>query len=239
MDGAFAEWTIDAGKGTVRVGAGASLPKLINETARLGLCGLENLGGIPASVGGALVMNAGGKFGEIEQFVVRVRALTREGSAVTLERREIAFGYRRSGLGNLIVTECELQLAPDDATRVRRKLKEVMAYKKTSQPMAEKSAGCTYKNPTLEEDVPEFFDAGGRAGRRISAGLVIDRAGLKGLCAGGAAVSDVHANFLVTKPGATARDVINLMNEVERRVADRFGIRLEREVVVWSRGGGA
>lgn len=235
MRGSLAEWTIDAAKGIVRVGAGANLPKLINETVRLGLAGLETLGGIPASIGGALVMNAGGKFGEIEQYVLRVHALTRDGKEVTLERKDIAFGYRRSGLNEYILTGCELQLLPDDPAAVRKRQKEVMAYKKTSQPMAEKSAGCTYKNPTLEDDVPELFDANGRAGRRVPAGMLIDRAGLKGLRIGGAEVSDVHANFFVTHPGATARDVIGLMNEVERRVMDRFGVQLTREVVVWSK----
>lgn len=235
MEGELAEWVIDPAKGTVRVGAGANLPKLINETVRQGLAGLDTLGGIPASVGGALVMNAGGKFGEIEQFVVRVHGLTREGREVTLERKDIAFAYRRSGLRDLVLTSCELQLAPDDAAAVRKRLKEVMAYKKTSQPMAEKSAGCTYKNPTLEHDIMDLYDANGRAGRRVPAGLLIDRAGLKGLAVNAVSVSDVHANFFVTKPGATAHDVIRLMNEVERRVLDRYGVQLEREVVVWSR----
>ncbi|MGH7244518.1 MAG: UDP-N-acetylmuramate dehydrogenase [Phycisphaerales bacterium] len=235
MEGELAEWVIDPAAGVVRVGAGANLPKLINETVRQGLAGLETLGGIPATVGGALVMNAGGKFGEIEQYVVRVHAISREGREITLDRKDIAFAYRRSGLKDLILTSCELQLAPDDAASVRKRLKEVMSYKKTSQPMAEKSAGCTYKNPTLENDIMDLFDANGRAGRRVPAGLLIDRAGLKGLAVNAVCVSDVHANFFVTKPGATARDVIKLMEEVERRVLDRYGVQLEREVVVWSR----
>lgn len=235
LEGDLASWTIDAATGIVRVGAGANLPRLINETVRQGLAGLETLGGIPASVGGALVMNAGGKFGEIEQYVVRVHALERSGREVTLEHKDAEFAYRRSGLKGLLVTSCELQLAPEDAGAVRKRLKEVMAYKKTSQPMAEKSAGCTYKNPTLDSDIMELFDANGRAGRRIPAGLLIDRAGLKGLAVNAVSVSNVHANFFVTREGATAGDVIRLMNEVERRVLDRFGVQLEREVVVWSR----
>ena len=115
MEGELAEWVIDPVKGTVRAGAGANLPKLINETVRHGLAGLETLGGIPASVGGALVMNAGGKFGEIEQFVVRVHAITRDCREIVLERKDIAFAYRRSGLKELVLTSCELLLAPCDA----------------------------------------------------------------------------------------------------------------------------
>ena len=81
----------------------------------------------------------------------------------------------------------------------------------------------------------DLYDANGRAGRRIPAGLLIDRAGLKGLSVNAVSVSDVHANFFVTRPGAKARDVITLMEDVEQRVLDRFGVRLEREIVVWSR----
>lgn len=235
FEGDLAIWEIDVAKGIVRVGAGANLPKLINETVRQGLAGLETLGGIPASVGGALVMNAGGKFGEIEQFVVRVHAVGRDGREITLERKDIGFSYRHSGLNELVLTSCELQLAPDDPAAVRRRLKEVMSYKKTSQPMAEKSAGCTYKNPTLENDIMDLYDANGRAGRRVPAGLLIDRAGLKGLAVNAVSVSDVHANFFVTRAGAQARDVIALMENVEQRVLDRFGVRLEREIIVWSR----
>ena len=215
----------------VRAGAGVNLPKMIVESVRLGLGGIEGLGGIPASVGGALVMNAGGAFGEIADVVRRVFAVGRDGERVTLERDEIGFGYRRSGLGELILTGCELGLRRGDPAQLRERLKEVMAYKKGTQPMAEKSAGCCYKNPTLEAAI----DGIGEAGQRVSAGMVIDRAGCKGLSIGGATVSERHANFFPVAKDARAADVIDLMEEVERRVFDRFGIRLEREVVVWRR----
>jgi UDP-N-acetylmuramate dehydrogenase len=110
-------------------------------------------------------------------------------------------------------------------------LKEVMAYKKSTQPMGEKSAGCCYRNPTLRGDI----DGIAAAGARVSAGMLIDRAGCKGLCVGGARVSEQHANFLTVRAGARAADVISLMERVERRVLDRFGVSLEREVVVWRR----
>lgn len=223
----------DAETVIVRAGAGANLPKMIVESVRLGLGGIEGLGGIPASVGGALVMNAGGAFGQIADVVRRVFAVSRDGERVTLERGEIAFGYRRSGLNDLILTGCELELRRGDPAALRTKLKEVMAYKKSTQPMGEKSAGCCYKNPTLGRAVAGI----GEAGQRVSAGMVIDRAGCKGLSIGGAAVSERHANFFPVAKGARAADVIGLMGEVERRVLDRFGIVLEREVVVWRRDG--
>lgn len=217
----------------VRAGAGAMLPRLILETVRSGLEGLEGLAGIPATMGGALVMNAGGAFGQIADVVERVRALDREGRAVELERHEIGFGYRRSGLSGLILTGCDLNLRRGDAKALRRRLKEVMAYKKDSQPMGERSAGCCYRNPTLEVGIEGI----GEPGSRVSAGLLIDRAGCKGLTIGGASVSMRHANFFPVKPGASASHVIDLMDEVERRVFAAFGVHLEREVVVWRRGG--
>jgi UDP-N-acetylmuramate dehydrogenase len=213
--------------------AGARLPKLILECIRRGLAGLEGLGGIPASLGGAAIMNAGGAFGQISDSVARIHGFDRRGNPVVLERPEIAFGYRHSGLNALIITEVELELTPGDPAALRQRLKEVMAYKKTTQPMAEKSAGCVFKNPTLDRDV----DGVGVRGQRVSAGMLLDRAGCKGLRVGSAEISHGHANFFVTRPGARARDVIELMDAGRLRVAERFGIELEPEVVVWRREG--
>ena len=217
----------------MRVGAGVDLPRLIVASVREGLGGLEGLGGIPASVGGALVMNAGGSFGQIADVVRRVFVVTREGEARTLERSEIGFGYRQSGLGRFIVTGCEIELRRGDPDALRTRFKEVMAYKKSTQPMGDRSAGCCFKNPTLVEAI----DGVGEPGARASAGLLIDRAGCKGLSIGGASVSERHANFFPVSKGAKASDVIALMEQVERRVLDTFGVTLEREVVVWTREG--
>ncbi|MEL6395785.1 MAG: UDP-N-acetylmuramate dehydrogenase [Planctomycetota bacterium] len=209
--------------------AGARLPVLIGRAVSLGLGGLEGLAGIPASVGGAVVMNAGGVFGEIGDVVERVHALRRDGERVTLERDQIGFGYRRSGLGGLVVTSVELRLEPGDREALRARRDECMAHKKASQPLDASSAGCCFKNPTLEADLDEI----GAAGRRVSAGLLLDRAGCKRLGVGGAHVSERHANFVVTTRDARASDVIGLMEEMAGRVRDRFGVGLEREVVVW------
>jgi UDP-N-acetylmuramate dehydrogenase len=216
---------------TVAMG-GASLPKMVTEAVRLGLAGLEGLGGIPATIGGAVMMNAGGAFGQIADVVARVHGVDRRGAVVSLSRSEIGFSYRHSGLQGMIITKVELDLKPGDPEALRAKLKDVMAYKKNSQPMAEKSAGCCFKNPTLKADA----EGVGTAGARVGAGMLIDRAGCKGLRVGGAEVSDWHANFVVTREGARARDVIELMALVQRRVMDRFGVAIEPEVVVWSRG---
>ncbi len=215
----------------VRAGAGANLPKLIAEAVRLGLGGLEGLGGVPATIGGALVMNAGGAFGQIADVVRRVFAISRAGDRVTLERSQIPFGYRRSGLGDLVITGCELELHRADPEALRERWKRVMAYKKSTQPMGQPSAGCCYRNPTLARTIGGI----GEAGERVSAGMLIDRAGCKGLSVGGARVSEHHANFFTVARDACAGDVLALMAEVERRVLDRYGVSLEREVVVWGR----
>lgn len=218
----------------VKVGAGVNLPRLITRLVREGLGGLESLGGIPASIGGALVMNAGGTFGEIATSVVSVEVMGRDGQARTLKRAEIDFGYRRSGLTNDIILGAHLQLTSSDPIALRDRLKEVMAYKKASQPMADNSAGCCFKNPTLAIDHPEF----GPAGTRVSAGKLIDRAQCKGLRIGSAEVSRAHGNFLTADAGGRAADVIALIAEVTRRVRDAFAIELHPEVVIWYRGGG-
>lgn len=223
------------GAEVVRVGAGVDLPKLIVDAVRRGRAGIEGLGGIPATIGGALVMNAGGAFGQIADCVLRVHAVSRDGREITLERAAIPFGYRHSGLADLILVGAELSLPPADPAALRDKLKEVMAYKKNSQPMAENSAGCCFKNPTLDQTIRDAQGDIGEPGKRVSAGMLIDRAGLKGLRVGGASVSPRHANFLVTDAGAKARDVIGLIAEITRRVHDTFGVRLQPEVVIWRR----
>jgi UDP-N-acetylmuramate dehydrogenase len=234
------EAEIDAPSGLVRARAGARLPGLINRCVREGLAGLEVLAGFPASIGGAIMMNAGGAFGEIASVVERVHALDRRGNPVTLERREIPFAYRRSGLGrgalDLIVWEAELRLTPSDRAALDARRREIMEYKKSTQPMSENSAGCCFKNPVLSTPLPSLGPVGEKVGQRVSAGLLIDRAGCKGLAVGGARVSEHHANFITTSRDARARHVIDLMDEVARRVHAAFGVTLEREVVVWERG---
>lgn len=237
LGGKFVDAKVDVGSGRVWAGAGYKLPKLINACVESGCGGLEALAGFPATMGGCIAMNAGGRHGEISQWVERVHVMDRQGKERVLERKEIPFAYRSSGLaqvvGDVIVTGVELKLQPGmDVSVLRARQKEIMEFKKASQPLSASSAGCCFKNPTLHEAFQEFA-----AGMRVGAGLLIDRAGLKGLTVGGASVSEQHANFVVTSKDATARDVIRLLDEITRRVRDQFGIQLHREVVVWSRRG--
>lgn len=225
----FREVSIDRASGRVEAGAGVSLPALIGTTVAAGLGGLETLAGIPATVGGAVRMNAGGRFGEIGALVGTVRALDPRGDVVELDADRLAFGYRRSELGGYIVTGVTLRLEPADPAALRARLSEISAYKASTQPLGRGSPGCCFKNPTLAEAIGGV----GAAGDRVPAGLLIDRAGCKGMRSGSAEVSERHANFIRVAPGGRAADVLALMAEVGRRVYDEFGVTLERELVVW------
>lgn len=246
LQGDFQHVSVDPTTHIARLGAAAKLFRIIPEFARQGLAGLETLTGIPASVGGAVRMNAGGKFGSFADHVVRVQVMHRDASIRTLERRDIRFDYRTSGLHDQIILEAEIQLTPEDPAITRERFKECMAYKKSTQPMGEPSAGCVFKNPTLPHDLKDIAPA--PPGTRVSAGLLIDRAGCKGMSVGGATVSHAHANFIITRKGnggtvgtdgdqgaARANDVIALMDRVAARVLDTFGVTLQPEVVIWKR----
>ncbi len=223
---------LDAESGLVSAQAGVDLRHLINKTARAGLAGIEVLAGIPATVGGAVFMNAGGRFGSIADVVRSVEVVRPSGAVERLDRESIAFGYRSSGIVG-IITEAEFALEVGDAAACLERRNACMAYKRDSQPLDGRSAGCCFKNPTLVHGV----EGVGEAGQRVSAGMLIDRAGCKGLRHGLASVSTAHANFLLAdRYGGRAADVIELMEIVVHRVQETFGVTLEREVVVWERG---
>ena len=209
----------------VTAGAGYDLMKLVRETAKAGLGGLEGLAGIPASVGGAVRMNAGGSFGQIGDVIARVRVMENDGRTTDLLRDRLAFEYRRTNITAPIILEAEFELARADADQLTARVKEVFDYKKHSQPMAANSPGCAYKNPRSLPAAAAHLPA--------SAGAIIDAAGLKGYRVGAAVVSDRHANFIVAEPGATAGDVLAVLEHIERTVQEKFGITLEREVVCW------
>jgi UDP-N-acetylmuramate dehydrogenase len=209
----------------VRAGGGRDMGKTATECVRLGLAGLEPMIGIPATVGGAIRMNAGGKFGAIGDVVRSVDVVSWEGELRTYLRADVAFEYRHTNLPAGIVTSAVFELRPEDPVALRERMKEISAYKASVQPLAANSAGCMWKNPVDP-----------RTGQRVSAGKLIDDAGLKGTRVGKAVVSDQHGNFLVTEPGARAADVMALSELVAEEAFKRTGVRLEREVVFWRRG---
>lgn len=209
---------------TVTVGAGYDLFKLVRELAKAGLAGLEGIAGVPASVGGAVRMNAGGAFGEIGDRVASLRVMNQRGDITTLSREDARFGYRHSEIDEPIILDVTFALERGDPAKLVERVKEIFEYKKNVQPMGAKSAGCAFKNP---DDPTEPT-------KRISAGKLIDESGLKGFQIGGARVSLVHGNFIeVIDKTAKADDVLAVIEHVQAVVQQETGIALQREVVVW------
>ena len=221
-DPAWSQMTVE--DNIVTVGAGYGLMRLVAETARLGLDGLAQVAGIPASIGGAIRMNAGGTYGDVGQAVKRVQVMSATGQVYHRDADDLEFTYRHVNIDAPFILAVEFELTPTDPKELTKRVKEIYLYKTNSQPFADKSSGCCFKNP--REDDPGFD---GRP-----AGMIIDQAGLKGFRSGTAVVSEVHANFIVAdKKDAQAEDVYKLICHVEQVVKDKFGIELEREVMVW------
>jgi UDP-N-acetylmuramate dehydrogenase len=200
----------------VKAGAGALLSSLISHAVKEGLAGLETLVGIPGTVGGALHGNAGGRSGDIGQFVESVTVMTATGEIRVRREDELAFAYRSSNLDEVTILEATFDLQRDDPDEITRRMRKLWITKKATQPYSFQSAGCIFKNP-----------------RGISAGLLIDQAGLKGTRIGNAEISDRHANFIVAHPGATSQDVVRLIDLARSKVAEQFGVDLELEIEIW------
>jgi len=207
---------IDFNGARARVGAGALLARLVAECARRGLAGVECLAGIPGTLGGALVMNAGGRHGCVGPLVRRVSVFDGARSR-EVAGADAAFSYRSSSLAGTVVASAELELTPFPAQAVAASTREIMLEKRRLQPLSAASAGCVFKNPP----------------NGPPAGALIDRAGLKGAWVGGARVSQMHANFIVNAGGATAADVKHLIEKVRAAVSAKFGVELELEMDLW------
>jgi len=201
---------------TITADCGVGLPRLVALAADRGLSGLEHLTGIPGSLGGAIKMNAGTASGCIADVIDEITVLTPDGEALSLGRGEVDFAYRSSGLEGAVVVSATLKLRASRPERVFRAVKENWRKKTASQPIGEASAGCVFKNPP-----------GG------SAGEILDRLGLKGASAGGAKVSEKHANFIINCNRATASDVMALIRHARKSAFRALGITLELEIEVW------
>jgi len=200
----------------VRAEAGAALGQLLNFSAERGLTGLEFATGIPGTVGGAICMNAGTAQGEIGDIVDAVTLLAPSGVTVLRHRDEMGFGYRTANVPpGHIVLETKVILRYGDAGKIRAQVKKLMEQRKEHQPWGLPNAGSVFKNPQDE-----------------AAGKLIEEAGLKGRTAGGAQVSDKHANFIVNTGNAKAADVLALMETVQEKVLEMHRIRLEPEIKI-------
>jgi len=200
----------------MEVGAGADMQKLVVRTIRHGFAGIECLAGIPGTIGGGIRMNAGGKFGDIGSIVQSVQVMDAQGNLYTRQKDDLVFDYRSTNISAPFILSATLEMEEDEPERILRKTKEIWMYKRNTQPLNTKNAGCIFKNP-----------------RGLSAGALIDQAGLKGMRVGGAEISTKHANFIIAHPGCTAEDVMGTIKLIREKVFDRNQIHLETEVQIW------
>ena len=223
-DGGIRGLVIEIGKGMdkieisdniMTVGAGTLLSKAANTAAEHGLSGMEFAAGIPGSVGGAVVMNAGAYGGEMKDIIMDVDVITREGEYRRLTLEELELSYRHSCIieNEYIVVRARLMLQEKDEAQIRLVMEDLKNRRVEKQPLNFPSAGSTFKRPE------GYF-----------AGKLIMDAGLRGYSVGGAQVSEKHCGFVVNKGGATASDVVKLMNDVRDKVMEEFGVELEPEV---------
>ncbi len=214
LTGDFEKTFIDGG--TVRAGAGVSLTGLASEVQRSGLSGLEFAYGIPGTLGGAMVMNAGAYGGEMKDITVSVTVMDDTGAVKSLSAAEMAFGYRDSIVKHkpLIVLDAKLKLTQGDPEAILNTMQEHMEARRSKQPLEYPSAGSTFKRPEGH-----------------FAGKLIQEAGLSGRAVGGAEVSEKHCGFVINKGRATAADISALMDLVQREVLKNSGVTLEPEVI--------
>lgn len=202
--------------GRLIAGGGAKLAHAISETVRAGLAGLEPLVGIPGTLGGALHGNSGSRGGDIGQWACRATVMTRTGEIIQRNREDLVFAYRQSSLDELVILSAEFQLEEDDPEQLTKRMQKQWIVKKAAQPLSHQNVASVFKNP-----------------RGMSAGMLIDQAGLKGTRVGAVEVSQRHANFIVADDGATSQDVLRLIDMVRSRVAERLGVELETELEIW------
>lgn len=205
------------GEREIWAGAGVSLARLASFAAQEGLAGLEFAHGIPGTLGGGVLMNAGAYGGEMVQVVKEVAAAGRNGGVETVPAEQCGFSYRRSAFsdGERVILGARFHLEPDDPAAIRGRMDDLARRRKEKQPLEYPSAGSMFKRP---------------AGHFAAA--LIEQCGLKGLTVGGAQVSEKHAGFVINRGGATCADVLALVDQVKERVLQQTGVELEMEVRV-------
>lgn len=205
------------GEREIWAGAGVSLARLASFAAQEGLAGLEFAHGIPGTLGGGVLMNAGAYGGEMVQVVKEVTAAGRTGGVETVPAEQCGFSYRHSSFsdGERVILGAKFQLEPDDPAAIRGRMDDLARRRKEKQPLEYPSAGSMFKRP---------------AGHFAAA--LIEQCGLKGLTVGGAQVSEKHAGFVINRGGATCADVLALVDQVKERVLQQTGVELEMEVRV-------
>lgn len=201
----------------MRVQAGALLSQVSKTAMEHGLSGLEFASGIPGTVGGGVIMNAGAYGGEMSQVVTDVTVVNKEGELLLLDNETMEFGYRYSSIRNqpFLVTQVSFKLQQANPLEIQARMEELTVKRRQKQPLEYPSAGSTFKRPD------GYF-----------AGELIMNAGLRGFQIGGARVADKHCGFIVNMGNATAADVLDVIEEVQERVKERFGVELQTEIVI-------
>ncbi len=222
MSGRNFRYVKDLGQGRFEVGSTTSLMSLARELSNAGFSGLEFAGGIPASIGGAVFMNAGAHGSEMAQVLEAVQLVTQSGDYLELSRSELEFSYRHCNLPkDCFVTAAIIKLTPGDSEKISRLRSEYLAERKLRQPLTMPSAGSVFKNP---DKVP------GAEAR--SAGWLIEQCGLKGFTLGGARISNLHANWIVNYSKiAMASEVRELIQIAQKAVQEKFQITLQPEII--------
>jgi UDP-N-acetylmuramate dehydrogenase len=203
-------------KNLCTAGAGVDMQKLVLRTCRQRLAGLECLAGIPGTVGGGVRMNAGGKFGDIGAVITKVQVMAEDGTLFERTKDDLVFEYRSTNIAARFILGATMELEEEDPDEIMKRTREIWMYKRNTQPLNTKNCGCIFKNP-----------------RGLSAGALIDQAGLKGMRVGGAEVSQKHANFVIAHPGCKADDVMRLVKVIRDKVYEKNEIQLESEVQMW------
>jgi UDP-N-acetylmuramate dehydrogenase len=201
---------------TIRAGGGARLGHVISTAVGQGLAGLEPLVGIPGTIGGALHLNAGTRGGDIGQWTEKATVMNRRGEILEHTRQDLVFAYRQSSLDELVILDAEFALERENPEELTKRMQKQWIVRKAAQPLGHQCAGQIFRNP-----------------RGMSAGQLIDQAGLKGARVGLAEVSDRHANFVIAEPNCPSRDVIALIEQIRERVADRLGVELTTDIEIW------
>jgi UDP-N-acetylmuramate dehydrogenase len=203
----------------IHVGAGVPLIQLMQFSARNGLTGLEWACGIPGTVGGALLTNAGTPAGQMGDTTVEIDIVEPDGTIHTLSQEEFAFAYRQSSLrgSGRIAVGCTVSLQPGDPEEILQTIKTYNQRRLLTQPVGTRNSGCIFKNP------PDH---------RV--GQAVDQAGLKGRRVGHASISTVHGNFIINEGGARASDVLELIATIKDSLRSELGVELQEEVEIWS-----
>lgn len=211
---AFTQFSTDCRR--AKAGCGATLSAVIAQTARAGLTGLEALIGLPGTVGGALLLNAGDRTSDIGQFVRRVEVLDRQATVQVREHDDLRFSSTGSSLDDPVLLSAEFELEAEQPEAILKRLRKAWIQFKTTQPFSYQRAARMFKNPP-----------------GLNAAVMIEQTGLIGTKVGAASVSERNANYVVAESGARAKDVLGLIDLIRTRVQDRFHVELELAISVW------